>query len=555
MKRKALPLVLSFFLLLTAVYPISAYAVSDRTGIDAPLPECFQQADERWADQELIGSNGCGLLSLVNAVNYLTGNFIDPVELAVYAHKIDAYNGSVGGGTARWVLYCQLSRYEKKYGFRVTDSGMDAGVRHPDFIQNLENGGVSVCHVSGHFIAIVDYDADTDRYLVYDSAANLSKRNTTTSPTWLSGDYLSTSAYMTVDWWCLLERTGNSRNVIGSRTRVNQPVEISRHIEPNTPLTLTGAAAASGGIRSLFYVVDYDYDNTVELPDSVTANKNADASFSLSIDLSGLNAGVHVLRLSARGSGTAVSDIAVCTLFVGSGNDGGMDADTGDVTIGFSGYVGMDHVKKKAPVTLGVKISCFKAESDAVLLLGEMDLSAFSYVVVSYSVNEAFNPNAGGVPACIGLKTVAASYGDGNSAYNLDGSLVLASAEGGEEGLQCERKIVLDLSDTDYSGEVYLTACVPAKQHIYIRNLKFCTGKTVETVSDSTQSESSADTSSMSDTCLETAADSLPQTESTKTDTAAGGCTSSYPIAAAFALILPLLGTAALRKRKHERNR
>lgn len=285
MRIRLLPIILGLLLLLTAVCPLTAAAVSDPTGTDAPLPECFQQADARWADKELLGSNGCGLLALVNAVNYLTGNFIDPVELAVYAHRIDAYNGSVGGGTARWVLYNQLARYEKQYGFSVTDTGMDAGVRHRDFIRNLQQGGVAVCHVYGHFITIVDYDADADSYLVYDSAANPTKRNTTASPTWLSGEYLSTSAYMTVDWWCLLERAGDSRNTIGDRVRRNQPVELYRRVQPGTALTLTGTASASGGIRSLFYVVDYDYDNTVELPDSVTAEANTEAAFSVSPDL------------------------------------------------------------------------------------------------------------------------------------------------------------------------------------------------------------------------------------------------------------------------------
>ena len=297
MRTRLLPLMIGLLLLAAAISPLNAAAVSDPTGTDAPLPECFQQTDERWAGKELIGPNGCGLIALVNAVNYLTGNFIDPVELAVYAHRIDAYNGSVGGGTARWVLYNQLARYERQYGFRVTDTGMDAGVRHRDFIRNLKAGGVAVCHVYGHFITIVDYDAGTDTYLVYDSAANPTKRQTTAKPTWLSGEYLSTSPYMTVDWWCLLERTGDSKNKVGDRVRRNQPVELARYVESDTALTLTGTAVASGGIKSLFYVVDYDYDNVVSLPDSVTADADTEAAFSVSLDLSGLSAGAHTMRL------------------------------------------------------------------------------------------------------------------------------------------------------------------------------------------------------------------------------------------------------------------
>ena len=72
-------------------------------------PECYQQAKGLWSSFVIGGSSiatsGCGLLSLTNAVNYLTGNFIEPTNLAKYAYAIDAYNGSIGGGTARWVLY------------------------------------------------------------------------------------------------------------------------------------------------------------------------------------------------------------------------------------------------------------------------------------------------------------------------------------------------------------------------------------------------------------------------------------------------------------------
>lgn len=535
MRTRLLPLMIGLLLLSAAISPLNAAAVSDPTGTDAPLPECFQQTDKRWADKELIGPNGCGLIALVNAVNYLTGNFIDPVELAVYAHRIDAYNGSVGGGTARWVLYNQLARYERQYGFRVTDTGMDAGVRHRDFIRNLKAGGVAVCHVYGHFITIVDYDAGTDTYLVYDSAANLTKRQTTAKPTWLSGEYLSTSPYMTVDWWCLLERTGDSKNKVGDRVRRNQPVELSRYVESDTALTLTGTAVASGGIKSLFYVVDYDYDNVVSLPDSVTADADTEAAFSVSLDLSGLSAGVHTLRLSARGAGRQVSDIAVCTLFVGSRADSGTDPVTGDVTVGFSGYVGMPHVMQKAPVSLGTRVPCFRAEAGAVLLLGEMDLSEFTHVVVTYSVKETFEPDSAGFPACIGLKTAGKPYSRGDSGYDAEDSLALALPEGGPEGLKYERQLMLDLSDVDYKGDVYLATCIPEKQYVYIRSLRFCTGKTIGTETDATQTETEPETAeSASGACTDLPVGSA----SAETEPNVVSCTSSAQTGAVVTVIL-----------------
>ncbi len=251
------------FTLCAGAFTLFPAAITDQSKPDACYPEVFQQFDTRWSEKELIGPNGCGLLSLVNAVNYLTGSFIDPVELAVYAHDIDAYNGSVGGGTARWVLYHQLQKYEKKYGFKVVQTGKDAGVTHKDFIAHLKDGGAAVCHVSGHFIAIVDYDAKKKSYLVYDSAANPDRRHTTAAPTWLSADWLTTSQYTTVDWWCLISAVEESENTVDGRTYTNQAVTTSVLAEAGASVTLEGTVMTSRPITGLSYVIDYDYDHEV----------------------------------------------------------------------------------------------------------------------------------------------------------------------------------------------------------------------------------------------------------------------------------------------------
>ena len=177
-------------------------------------PECYQQAKGLWSSFVIGGSSiatsGCGLLSLTNAVNYLTGNFIEPTNLAKYAYAIDAYNGSIGGGTARWVLYNQLQAYEKKYGFKVTSAGRDGTITRPDVKAHLKKGGTVIAHVYGHFIAIVGYNEVNNTYCVYDCAANASKRYSYPYGTWLSEDILKNSQYMSVDWYCLLERATNS---------------------------------------------------------------------------------------------------------------------------------------------------------------------------------------------------------------------------------------------------------------------------------------------------------------------------------------------------------
>ena len=122
--RRAAALLLTLCLLPWSLVAVSADADAEA---EATLPVCYQQNDPRWGHLEQLAPGGCGILSLVNAVHYLTGNFIDPVGLAAYARSIDAYYGSVGGGTARWVLYHQLDDYEKKIRLRGHHDGQGCG--------------------------------------------------------------------------------------------------------------------------------------------------------------------------------------------------------------------------------------------------------------------------------------------------------------------------------------------------------------------------------------------------------------------------------------------
>lgn len=187
-KRLLFSLLLVFIFILTIkTSSLDAYTVKEDK---ENYPPCYQQADIRWRSfkhgGETMGDNACGILATVNAVNYLTGNFINPKELADYAYSIDAYNGSIGGGTARYVLYCNLDPFEEKYGFEVTTPSVEGGVSRKELKEHLLSGGVAICLVYGHFIALCGYDATDDTYLVYDSAANVNRRHTYPFATWLS---------------------------------------------------------------------------------------------------------------------------------------------------------------------------------------------------------------------------------------------------------------------------------------------------------------------------------------------------------------------------------
>ena len=177
------------------------------------LPTCYQQGDARWAYEQFgmanIGASGCGLLSTVNAVNYQTGNFINPVELARWGYQNDFYNGSGGQGTMRWLFFPALNdAFGTKYGFRV--SGYSGGsITSATLINHLKNGGSAIVHVPNHFMAINGYNAATGQYLVYDSAA-APKRNTSVNGSWLTAAQLNSNELTVVNWFCLVTKTGGS---------------------------------------------------------------------------------------------------------------------------------------------------------------------------------------------------------------------------------------------------------------------------------------------------------------------------------------------------------
>ena len=394
--RRAAALLLTLCLL-----PWSLMTVSADADTEATLPVCYQQGDPRWGHLEQLAPGGCGILSLVNAVHFLTGNFIDPVGLAAYARSIDAYYGSVGGGTARWVLYHQLDDYEKKYGFEVTMTGKDAGAKHQGLIDHLSAGGTAVAHVKGHFIALCGYDKTTDSMLVYDCAAS-PDRQTTVAPLWKTTDFLTTHPRMTVDWFCLIQRTGNTTVELEGVTEKGHDREIitSARVGQGTtdPVTLKGTVKHRSPLRTLFYVLDYDYTTVYETAVDLGGKRAADFTFSL--DVSDWKLGQHTLRLSARGTDGSVTDIAEYTVFVGDGKDG-YDPATGTLTVNMSSFAAQKGVIN-SPQSLKSEGYAFRSTQGSQLYLGHFDLSRYTAVRFYYSAVEDF---FGSTDATIGFRS------------------------------------------------------------------------------------------------------------------------------------------------------
>ncbi len=201
-------------------------------------PTCYQQSSSPWGPTYIgswtMAESGCGILSTVNAVNYLTGNFINPIELGQWAYSKNYYNGSYGQGTVRWNFYPNVTAaYGAKYGFKITGCS-GGGVTSAALVNHLKAGGAVIVHVPNHFMALTGYNSSTGQYLVYDSSA-APKRNTSIYGSWLTAAQLNSNSLTVVDWYCLVSATGSST------------------VTPSTPTTYTVKASVASGSGSVHF--------------------------------------------------------------------------------------------------------------------------------------------------------------------------------------------------------------------------------------------------------------------------------------------------------------
>ena len=169
--KKVLAVALTILMLVTTI-PVGVIPAS------ASSYTCFQQTDPRWADvkygysneagtvQAYIGKgagglgSGCGLLSLTNAVYYLTGNFLDPSDLATFSLS---HGCRVNGVGTTWDFSKKAADYYgETYNFKYDGDS----VYDKDLISHLQSGGVALAVVPNHFIAIVSYDSSNNSFLV-----------------------------------------------------------------------------------------------------------------------------------------------------------------------------------------------------------------------------------------------------------------------------------------------------------------------------------------------------------------------------------------------------
>lgn len=280
-----------------------------------------------------FGDTGCGIMSLVNAVHYVTGNFMDPLEVADWAYNKGAYSGSWGTERSSFYPYVE-AQFGAKYGFKITNTGTYGRVDDAKFIDHLKNGGTAVVHVQGHFMAVVEYDETTKKYLLWDNCAGDGRGGHRAGATHIAGDWLTADelegsinkTYLTVDWYCLVS-SATSSSVAYKETTGRESIYLgfSEKLTSGTPaatttvtvgesngmtLTVNGWHGTTHRTRKYGYSVDggaivYDLLNSIAA-DQTTQNAAVSAlgtgaiasKFSISIPLTDNKA--HMYKIYAK---------------------------------------------------------------------------------------------------------------------------------------------------------------------------------------------------------------------------------------------------------------
>ena len=185
--------------------------------------------------------------------------------------------------------------------------------------------------------------------------------------------------------------------------------------------TLEGTVMTSRPITGLSYVIDYDYDHVYNVSEEFKADADTRKSFSVTADVSGLDMGMHTVRLFARVGTNGQSDIAEYSVFIHDGSDY-VDEATGDLILGMSGFVGQTGVVRKLSVT-GFDSPMFRADSGDVLYVGNLDLSKYKSCVVEYATRANFDVDKKGYTGLVGLKSAKVSYGYETTGYDMTASL------------------------------------------------------------------------------------------------------------------------------------
>ena len=142
-----------------------------------------------------VSSSGCGPTAFANAVRYKSGRDVNPGLVAEYALNCGARINNVGTS-----IPTLLEDDSVQEDFQISYSQTTSSIK--TLKSELNNGAVALVGVynsklrntdSGrHIIAIVEYDSDTDKYLILDSYITKNHKYTTDNePFWASSNIFS----------------------------------------------------------------------------------------------------------------------------------------------------------------------------------------------------------------------------------------------------------------------------------------------------------------------------------------------------------------------------
>lgn len=192
-----------------AVFPFTSVR-AESAGLDVTFTQC----DDRWKDIQVgtltIVQSACAIATICNAVYFLTGQEMDLVATAFWANEAGLFNAGFEG-SYRSVFYNSGVEYGAQYGYVAT--GFRSGsIRSQELIDHLLAGQTVALHVPGHFMAAIDYDEETGRYLIVDPMPGDNGRYDTrrrglthTDGDWLTADELS-EGFIAVDGYSLFTR-------------------------------------------------------------------------------------------------------------------------------------------------------------------------------------------------------------------------------------------------------------------------------------------------------------------------------------------------------------
>ena len=145
--------------------------------------QIFCQYDPEWAAKlygkyNTMAGSACGILSIVNSVYALNGQYIEPMTLADFSVK-NGFRVEHAGTDSR-LFQAVSTKFGKTYGFKLEGKTTSLTTLK----KHLQSGGTAIAYVPGHYMAVGAYK--NGKYFALDSYAT-AKRATSPFGMWVAG--------------------------------------------------------------------------------------------------------------------------------------------------------------------------------------------------------------------------------------------------------------------------------------------------------------------------------------------------------------------------------